>query len=332
MKYFKLLLLLILTNAAFSQQIVYDKINQNLYATNPALVGSMNGLTMTAILGNQFNGTTRPSRVSQIFMIEKSVISKKFPNDSLKKLFYEKQELKAIEAERTESTPVNDNESNIPYENEQKYAFGLMGYSGQGSVQNATGISTAMSYKYPLTNGSKLIFGVQLGFNFIQILNVTGGRSQFLPNLGLGLVYQTPKYFVGLSSPLIFSKNDIYGIIPNKNNFLQFGTSLETGLLTVNPVAQVGVDLKGNTSYDVYFKAWYMKKYAIGAGISKSVIPVSFNIIGEYQLSKSTRLGFVFNPKPFGFSDSNGLRNTPILNFMLKFNLNPNDESFFSRF
>jgi Type IX secretion system membrane protein PorP/SprF len=321
---------LLLTTLTFGQTLVNQKYNQNLFAINPAFVGIRGGLATTVILDNQFNGTTRPLQTGKIFFIENAVSTKKFPNDSLRNVFYEKQKMNEIEAERTESKEASE-VADIPYERVNKYNFGLIGFNGNGSVNISTGLTGAFSYRYSLSHGRALLLGLQVGFNYIPIFNATAG-NQFFPNFGIGSVLVLDKSFIGLSIPNFISKKDAFGINSSQIVSLQGGYSLENGDISINPFGQISLYDFKDIGAEINLKAWYKQKYAGGVGLFKNTNGLGYVLMAEYQFAKSTRVGLLFNPKPFGSTNNQNFRNSPAVNLMVKFTLKPSEQNIFSSF
>ena len=69
----KIIILTLLGFTSFAQSAVQNQYQFNYLSLNPAFAGSKDAFGMTAILGNQFNGTPRPLQVSQIFSTDGTV-------------------------------------------------------------------------------------------------------------------------------------------------------------------------------------------------------------------------------------------------------------------
>jgi hypothetical protein len=325
------LLILVLTSTFKSiaqSNVLTDKFIQNPIVSNPAFAGVKTGLNMTAIVGNQFTGSTRPSRVASVFMIEQAFFKKQFESDSAKQLYYDRKRIKEIENERNE-------ESGLAIENEfkevNKINLSFIGYNGLGSTSTSTGLSFSVSYKSQMGENS-LYTGVQLGMNYIPVVGSLNNSAMFLPNLSLGTVYAANQYFVGLSLPNLFSQQDAFGIVPPRSINFQFGYSTRSEVLSVEPLAQIAYNSFGQLSAEGYLNFWFKNKYSLGGGVFKNIQGTAFIARGEYQLSKTTRLGATFNPKPFGFGNTGRFRNTGLINIMVKFNVGKREDNVFNGF
>jgi type IX secretion system PorP/SprF family membrane protein len=89
-----------------------------------------------------------------------------------------------------------------------------------GPVRN-TGLFVDYAYRFQLTEYSKLAFGLKVGFNNLQA-NLMGIRladatpdpafasdidGRISPNVGFGVYYSKDKFYMGLSTPKLFSTN-----------------------------------------------------------------------------------------------------------------------------
>jgi type IX secretion system PorP/SprF family membrane protein len=154
--------------------------------------------------------------------------------------------------------------------------------------------------------GHKLAFGVKAGVNLINIgttgLETTSAgdpkllqnvRNSVNPNVGVGIYYHTPSFFIGASTPKM---------IENSYSDLKNGGSIERrhyfgiigGVITLSrdwklrPTSQVKITEGAPISVDASIAGIYSEKFWIGAMYR---LDAAFGAFVQYQLSPQFKLG-----------------------------------------
>ena len=99
----------------------------------------------------------------------------------------------------------------------EKMGLGLTFFNDKIGVTNSTGVYGNYAYRIRLSNNSTLSMGVNLGMTYYTA-NLTSvdldnpndkafgtNISKWMPNLGLGMFYNTDKFYIGLSMPHILN-------------------------------------------------------------------------------------------------------------------------------
>ena len=167
--------LLMTIGLSAQQEAIYTQYFNNMQAVNPAYVGSRGTLTATLLHRSQWTGIDG--------------------------------------APRTQTATVHS-----PIFNEN-FGAGLSFMNDMIGPVSSTILSADLAGRVKIHKGGYLAGGIKLGFNFFRAnlttVDVTDPDNAFtrnvssnLPNVGAGLYYYTPVYYVGLSAPRLI-KNDL---------------------------------------------------------------------------------------------------------------------------
>lgn len=203
-----------------------------------------------------------------------------------------------------------------------RVGLGMTIMRDQLGPSNSWSYQLKYSYGIPIAKG-KLAIGLQgamrgyrVNWNDTNIIQA-GDRllqdepvNKILPNFGIGLYYQTQKFFLGASLPnmlkgdLSFYKGENYntdfsqetphyyfmgGLILEKRNSLKFKPSI---LVKYTPHAPVSIDL--NAMVILYNKIWLGTTYRMG-GDKDAGIGESLDVIFQYQISNTLRAGVSYD-------------------------------------
>ena len=183
------LIVLVVFSAVLShaqQQPMYTQYMFNGLVLNPAYAGSHETFTATAMLRKQWVGIEGAP--------ETQTFSAHSPLDGLKN-------------RRRPGSPVS---------------LGLILFHDRVAITDQTGLLASYAYRLLLKNGSSLSFGLQGGFSQLRIRYselelddpaFSGGDiTQWQPDFGAGIYYQSERFYAGLSSPqMLHSKSYVNG-------------------------------------------------------------------------------------------------------------------------
>ena len=161
------------------------------------------------------------------------------------------------------------------------------------------------SYTLKFKNSkNKLSFGMKAGMNVITMgtdlvtteandpkLN-SGLVNQINPNLGAGIYYHTPKFFIGASSPKILEKS--YTGVSGRNIEQRHYFGIIGGVIKLNsswklrPTAQVKLTTNAPMSIDMSIAGVYSDKFWIGGMYRWDA---AYGAFIQYQLSDQLKAG-----------------------------------------
>ena len=189
----------------------------------------------------------------------------------------------------------------------ESIAIGLDIWNDALGTLNRTSVGANFAYRFKFKNGGKLSLGVKAlaDFNFADISTLSNGdndpRAQTLvnsitPNAGVGIMYRSPKWFMGVGIPRLLA---------NKNAELNGGYSnqmqayLLAGILfdlsdkwVFRPTTQVRGSLSAPLSVDVTATLIGMEKLYFGINYR---LGASVGFIAQYQLNQQIKLGYAFD-------------------------------------
>ncbi|MGB0176136.1 MAG: PorP/SprF family type IX secretion system membrane protein [Owenweeksia sp.] len=199
------LMILGLSGVIFAQQDpLYTQYRNNMLSVNPAYAGSRDALTVGLLHRSQWVGING--------------------------------------APNTQTLTVHG-----PLVN-RNLGFGFSVVHDQIGPTNSTGLYGDLSGRVRVTRNGYLAGGIKLGINFFQsnLTDVATGTqgddaysrntSRVLPNLGFGLYYYTPKFYMGLSSPKLVQNvlyaddlpsGEVFEVTEKRHYFAIVGVVLE---------------------------------------------------------------------------------------------------------
>lgn len=185
---------------------------------------------------------------------------------------------------------------------------------GNNTNQN-TYFDGTFSYTIPTSNSSKLSFGLKVGghllnIDFNRLRNYTASISpvgdsdlykKFSPNLGAGVYFHTPKFYIGLSVPNFFetehfqnSNNGATNIATEKMNwYLIWGYVLDIGPSLKFKPAMLFKGVQGVPfQADVSANFLINEKFTLGAAYR---LDSALSGLFGFQLSKQFMLGLAYD-------------------------------------
>ncbi len=189
---------------------------------------------------------------------------------------------------------------------------------GNGTVQQ-TELKASIAYTIPLSETGRLSFGMNVGgslnsvnFNALRISNATNNAGLnspdgvFSPNIGAGIYYRKPSFYVGVSNPNLLN-NTLYTFDPNGINIQETNTWYAiTGyvhkfsddfllkpaaLAQLSPGAPVQLDLSGTILLQE--KLLFGVSYRLDAAVS---------LLGGYYFSNQLFGGLAFDQEITDFT------------------------------
>ena len=262
--------LLFYAGESFAQQDpMYTQYMENLLTLNPAYAGSKDLLSMMVVSRNQW------------VSIPGAPVTRTFAAHS----------------------PVNGT----------KMGLGFSFLSDQVGVVKQTGVYIDYSYTLSFSNRRSLSLGLKGGVNFFEagISDLTTNdpndpvfandiNRKFLPNFGVGAIYFTPKYYLGLSIPKLIenkitengvstqsiSKEQIHvffmaGYVFDVNRIVKFKPSILTKYVKNAPVS---LDMTGTFLF--YERLWLGAMYRVGD---------SFGGLLQIQATNQLKIGYSYD-------------------------------------
>lgn len=188
-----------------------------------------------------------------------------------------------------------------------KIGLGLQAQNDQLSNFGATGVYGSVAYRIDLPALAKLSFGVQGGVNVLPVYDqLTGGFSvrQAVGSAGVGVYYQSPTFFGGVSLPELVNRGVVLSgqaqYRPALPLFVQGGTRLSlTDELILLPSLLITRAANRPLGIDLNARLWVREKLGLGLSLrmnSLGVVPRDYvQVLAEYQLSGAIRVGYAFN-------------------------------------
>jgi type IX secretion system PorP/SprF family membrane protein len=163
------------------------------------------------------------------------------------------------------------------------------------------------SYTFKLNKPkNELSFGIKAGMNMVSLgtsnlvtteLNdpklISNVTNHVKPNVGAGIYYHTPKFFIGASTPRIIESS--YDGINDRNLEQRHYFGIIGGVFKLNPswklrpTAQVKMTENTPLSIDVSAAGIYMDKFWIGAMYR---LDAAFGVFVQYQITDQLKAGF----------------------------------------
>lgn len=196
--------------------------------------------------------------------------------------------------------------------------------SGDGSISNgriglgfqalndrmglfaATGVYGSVAYRFNLPALAKLSVGVQGGVNVLPVYDFTSASSlnRAVGSFGVGIYYQAEHFFGGISMPELVKKGisltgqSLYPTV--RPIMLQAGTkiSIDEGTVLI-PSVLISKITDRPLGVDLNARIWFGEEFGLGLSYrmnSPGIISTNYlQAMAEYQLTKSIRLGYIFN-------------------------------------
>jgi type IX secretion system PorP/SprF family membrane protein len=189
-----------------------------------------------------------------------------------------------------------------------RIGLGFQALNDRMGVLAATGIYGSVAYRFNLPALAKLSIGVQGGVNVLPVYDFTSASSlnRAVGSFGVGIYYQAEHFFGGISMPEIVSKGvnlagqTIYPAV--RPIMVNVGTkiSIDEGTVLIPSVLVSKIEDRP-LGIDINARIWFGEEFGLGASYrsnSPGVIQTNYlQALAEYQLTKSIRIGYIFNSK-----------------------------------
>lgn len=192
----------------------------------------------------------------------------------------------------------------------ESIAIGLDLWNDALGTLNRTTAAANFAYRFKFKNGGKFSVGIKAlaDFNFADISTLSNGdddpRAQTLensitPNAGVGIMYRSPKWFIGIGVPRLLENKDPNGTNSNGGYSNQMQAYFLAGVLInmsdkwiFRPTTQVRASLTTPLSVDV--TATFIGSEKIYFGLNYR-LNASVGFIAQYQLNQQIKLGYAFD-------------------------------------
>lgn len=190
----------------------------------------------------------------------------------------------------------------------ESIGVGLEVWNDRIGTLNRTTVGGNFAYRLKFKKGKgKIAFGVKalVDFNFADISQLSNGandlRAQQLvnsitPNAGLGILYKSPRLFIGAGMPRVLPNKNIEtngGYVNNMHAYVLAGVLFDVGNNWIfRPTTQVRGALNTPLSIDV--TATFISNEKLYFGINYR-LAASIGFIMQYQLNPRFKLGYAFD-------------------------------------
>jgi type IX secretion system PorP/SprF family membrane protein len=181
--------------------------------------------------------------------------------------------------------------------NRDKGGLGFQMYNDRFTGLQSLGGNLSYAHRFNLGEVFSLAIGLQGGFVSIPASNLRINNT-LSTNYGAGLLLQASSLFLGISMPIIGEQNAEIAIPTPKPLYSTLGASfgsIEGTMINPNVTLITG-DIKG---FHLNAKAWFKGKTGVGISLRNENESSKIILTGEYQVSKSLRLGLSYDSKAY---------------------------------
>ena len=194
--------------------------------------------------------------------------------------------------------------------------YGAQLYNDHLGAENTTGFQGFYSYRIPFKQ-STLTLGASAGA-FAYGFKLLGenvwepgdpsltDENIFVPTFGMGALYFTDKWYVGLSIPTLLKteiqlENKVQAVNnfgPNRQLFVTGGYIFDIDRdISLKPSFLVKTFAASTVQIDLNMNAWYMNTYCLGASYRTGNYNNSGAFVGlfEYQINQQIRIGYAYD-------------------------------------
>ncbi len=187
-----------------------------------------------------------------------------------------------------------------------RIGLGFQALNDRMGLFTNTGVYGSVAYRFNLPALARLAIGVQGGVSVLPIQDVTsaGVINRAVGSVGVGVYYQSDRFFAGLSAPELSGQvTDAAGRAIYKTVrpvFFQVGVPIQMDEETVLiPSILISKIANRPLGIDVNLRAWFNQEIGLGLSYrrnSPGLIQTNYlQAFVDYQLTKAIRLGYVFN-------------------------------------
>jgi type IX secretion system PorP/SprF family membrane protein len=189
-----------------------------------------------------------------------------------------------------------------------RIGLGFQALNDRMGLFAATGAYGSVAYRFNLPALAKLAIGVQGGVNVLPLYDYATATSlnRAIGSFGVGVYYQSDRFFAGVSAPELTGQAlDLSGRYLYKSVrpvMIQAGMPFEVAENTVLiPSVLISKVADHPLGVDINLRAWFNEQVGLGLSYrqnSPGLIATNYlQAFAEYQLTKTIRLGYVFNSK-----------------------------------
>ena len=185
-----------------------------------------------------------------------------------------------------------------------RVGLGFQALNDRSGLFQATGFYGSAAYRFNLPALAKLSIGVQGGVSILPYTSLSSASlNQTIGSFGIGIYYQSDRFFGGLSMPELsgkllgqtaqFQYQSVRPVLIQAG--MKFPVSdnavlIPSVLVTSVSGRPLGVDLNA--------KIWFNEQFGLGLSYrhnSPGIVQTSYlQASAEYQLTKSIRLGYIY--------------------------------------
>ncbi|MEQ9261631.1 MAG: type IX secretion system membrane protein PorP/SprF [Owenweeksia sp.] len=192
--------------------------------------------------------------------------------------------------------------------------FGLSVVHDQIGPTNTTGVYGDLSGRVKVSSSGYLAGGIKLGLSFFQS-NLTGvstgtqgddaysvNTSRVLPNLGFGVYYYTPKFYLGVSSPKLVQNvlyaddlpsGEVFEVTEKRHYFAIAGVVLELNPnLKFRPSVLARLVQGAPNSFDLTGSFIFADKFWIGGFYRYQE---SVGVLMDYNFTPQLKVGYSYD-------------------------------------
>jgi len=190
--------------------------------------------------------------------------------------------------------------------------YGVQIYNDKLGIETSTGFNAFYSYHIPFEKSS-LIFGLSAGVMNYRAAYLTGTNpttgggvdpsfqedlNSILPTAGIGAIYTTDKWYLGLSSPALLKTkiyNNNFQVVSSANNryFLTGGYIFDISpILKFKPSVMLKANNGTSLHYDINLNGWFSN--GVGLGISYRSNDAVVGMV-EFQIIPGFTLGYSYD-------------------------------------
>ncbi len=189
---------------------------------------------------------------------------------------------------------------------EGRVGLGFQALNDQMGLFGTTGAYGSVAYRFNLPALAKLSIGVQGGVSVLPLYDVTTATSlnRAVGSLGLGIYYQSVRFFGGISAPELNSRSlnvvgrSVAGSV--RPVMVQAGTMLDVAdNVVLIPSVLISKIAGRPPGVDLNARLWVNEQFGVGLSYrrnSPGIVRTNYiQALAEYQIAKSIRLGYTFN-------------------------------------
>jgi type IX secretion system PorP/SprF family membrane protein len=190
--------------------------------------------------------------------------------------------------------------------------YGVQLYNDKLGIETSTGFNAFYSYHIPLEKSS-FIFGLSGGIMNYRAAYLTGTNptqgggvdpsfqgdiNTILPIAGIGLIYTTDKWYLGLSAPALLRTkiyNNNYKVVSTINNryFLTGGYVFDmSSIFKLKPSIMFKVNNGTSLHYDINLNGWFSNGVGFGVSYRSNDAVVG---MAEFKIISGLTIGYAYD-------------------------------------